>query len=162
MDLKDLFAVRPEEYMWLHWAQAAPGASYYMTTALNKYLRDLQAPAVLEGRDSDVLNISLLPQTSDLFTQIATLTQFFVINKSRPQSLTMVIPNSSALCKDAFHSSRQVQLHSCSYLCLKGKVSSQQDLGRLRATETQHPRPTDCSAGLNPEPITGKGSCSCP
>lgn len=46
----------------------------------------LQAPAVLEGRDSDVLNISLLPQTSDLFTQIATLTQFFVINKSRPQS----------------------------------------------------------------------------
>lgn len=40
MDLKDLFAVRPEEYMWLHWAQAAPGVSYYMTMALNKYLRD--------------------------------------------------------------------------------------------------------------------------
>lgn len=40
LDLKDLFAVRPEEYMWLHWAQAAPRASYYMTVAINKRFRD--------------------------------------------------------------------------------------------------------------------------
>lgn len=74
----------------------------------------------------------------------------------------MAVHNPSALCQDTFHSSRQVQLHCCSYSCLKGKVSSQQDLGQLRATETQHPQPTDCSAGLNPEPITGRCSCSCP
>lgn len=67
----------------------------------------------------------------------------------------MAIHKPSALCQDRFHSSRQVQLHSCSYSCLKGKVSIQQGLGQLWATETQHPWPTDCSAGLNPEPSTG-------
>lgn len=44
MDLKDFSAARPEEYMWLLWAQAAPRVSYYMTVALNRSLRDQGCP----------------------------------------------------------------------------------------------------------------------
>lgn len=85
-----------------------------------------------------------------------------MINKSHPSHKPWQFITPSALCQDTFHSPRQVQLHSCSYSWLKGKVSSQQDMGQLWATETQHLQPTDCSAGLNPEPITGTGGCSCP